>query len=73
LSVNRIGGDLLSMVITAALALTRGLVADRLLRMISRGLKDLLAVTATEIFHSAAPQKNEETSLEARLLVPDRA
>lgn len=55
LSINRIGSNLSPMIITLALALTCGMVADRLLRMISRGLKDLLTVTATEIFHQAFP------------------
>ena len=53
LPINRIGGDLLPMIITLALPLACGLVTDRLLRMISRRLKDLLTVTATEIFHQA--------------------
>ena len=39
------------MIITLALSLACGLGADCLLRMINTGLKDLLTVTATEIFH----------------------
>jgi hypothetical protein len=38
-----------------------------LLRMISRGLKDLLTVTATEIFHQAAPSTLEVFSRETPL------
>jgi hypothetical protein len=47
------------MIITLALALAYELVADPLFRMISRGLKDLLTITATEIFHKAAPSTLE--------------
>ena len=67
LSIDRIGGDLLPMIITLALVLACGLVADRLLRMISRGLKDLLTVTTTEIFHQAAPSTLEVFSRETPL------
>jgi hypothetical protein len=55
------------MIITLALALACGLVADCLLRMIGRGLKDLLTVTATEIFHQAAPSTLEVFSRETPL------
>jgi len=55
------------MIITLALVLACGLVADRLLRMISRGLKDLLTVTTTEIFHQAAPSTMEVFSRETPL------
>ena len=67
LSIDRIGGDLLPMIITLALVLACGLVADRLLRMISRGLKNLLTVTTTEIFHQAAPSTLEVFSRETPL------
>ena len=67
LSINRIGRDLLPMIITLALPLACGLVADRLLRMISRGLKGLLTVTATEIFHQATPSTVEVLSPETPL------
>jgi hypothetical protein len=49
------------MIIGAALALACGLVANRLLRMITVGLKDLPAVNATAI-HWAVPEKNEKGS-----------
>jgi hypothetical protein len=48
-------------IIGAASALTCGLIANRLLRMITVGLKDLPAVKATAI-HWAAPEKNERGS-----------
>jgi hypothetical protein len=51
LVIHRIGGDLLPMIIGAALALTCGLVTNPLLRMISVRLKNLPAVTATAILH----------------------
>jgi hypothetical protein len=66
LSIDRIGGDLSPMIITLALVLACGLLADRLLRMISRGLKDLLTVTTTEIFHQA-PSTMEVFSRETPL------
>jgi hypothetical protein len=56
LSIDRIGGDLLPMIITLSLVLACGLVADRLLRMISRELKNLLTVTTTEIFSSGGSE-----------------
>jgi hypothetical protein len=55
LPVNRIAGDLLPMIIMTAFALACGLAANGLSRMISRRLKDLLTITAPEIFHRAAP------------------
>ena len=55
LSIKRIGSNLLPMIITAALALACGLVANKFVGMIRGGLKDLLTVTATVIFHQAAP------------------
>jgi hypothetical protein len=55
LSIKRIGSNLLPMIITAALALACGLVANTFVGMIRGGLKDLLTVTATVIFHQAAP------------------
>ena len=58
------------MIITAALALACGLVANKFVGMIRGGLKDLLTVTATVIFHQAAPWGNERGfSLEAPLNV----
>jgi len=60
LSINRIGSDLLPMIITAALALACGLAANGLSRLISRGLKNLLTVTTTVIFHQAIPQETKE-------------
>jgi hypothetical protein len=68
LSINRIGSDLAPMIITLALALACGLTAYGLTRMIRRGLKDLLAVATTELFHQAASQRMREASLEAPLL-----
>ena len=67
LSINRIGGDLTPMIITLTLARARRSVANRLLRMISRGLKGLLTVTATDIFHQAAPSTLEVFSRETPL------
>ena len=58
LVIHRIGGDLLPMIIGAALALACGLVADPLLRMIRIGLKGLLTVAAKAIVHQAAPGEN---------------
>ena len=55
LSIKRIGSNLLPMIIAAALALACGLVANKFVGMIRGGLKDLLTVTATVIFHQAAP------------------
>jgi hypothetical protein len=58
LLIHRIGGDLLPMIIGAALALAGRLAANLLLRMIEVRLKDLLTVTATAILHQAAPEEN---------------
>jgi hypothetical protein len=59
LSIKRIGSNLLPMIVTAALALACGLVANKLVGMIRGGLKDLLTVTTTVIFHHAAPEGNK--------------
>ena len=61
------------MIITLALALACELAADPLFRMISRGLKDLLTITATEIFHQAAPSTLEFLSGNAFRPVPPSA
>jgi hypothetical protein len=58
LLIHRIGGDLLPMIIGAALALAGRLGANLLLRVIEVRLKDLLTVTATAILHQAAPREN---------------
>jgi len=58
LLVHRIGSDLLSMIIAAALPLACGMTANLLLRMIRGGLKDLPTVPATAILHQAAPEEN---------------
>ena len=58
LLINRIGGDLLPMIIRAALALAGRLGANLFLRMITVRLKGLLTVTATAILHQAAPEEN---------------
>jgi len=44
LLIHRIGGDLLPMIVAAALALARRLAANKLLRMIRSRLKSLLTV-----------------------------
>ena len=59
LPVNGIASDLLPMIIMTAFALACGLAANGLSRMISRRLKDLLTITAPEIFHRAAPSAME--------------
>ena len=58
LPINRVGGDLLPVIITAALALACCLAASTLLRMIWGGLKDFLTITTTVIFHQAAREGN---------------
>jgi len=56
LLINRIGGDLLPVIIGAALA--GRLIAHLLLRMVRRRLKSLLTVAATAVPHQAAPEEN---------------
>jgi len=51
LLVDRIGSDLLPMIIAATLTLTFGMTANLLLWMIRRRLKDLPTVPATAILH----------------------
>jgi hypothetical protein len=58
LLINRIGGDLLPVIIGAALALAGRLIAHLLLRMVRRRLKSLLTVAATAVPHQAAPEEN---------------
>jgi hypothetical protein len=66
LPINRVRGDLLPVIITAALALACCLAASKLVRMIRRGLKDFLTITTMVIFHQAAREGNSrEVSLEA--------
>src|SRR6516225_9722412 len=67
LLVHRIGSDLQPMIIGAALALTCGLVANLLLRMVAVRLKSLPAVAATVRLHQATPEENgrDTFSLEA--------
>jgi len=55
LLIYRIGDDLLTTIIVAALALACRLAANPLLRMIRGGPKGLLTVTATAVVHRAAP------------------
>jgi hypothetical protein len=62
LVINRIGGDLLPMIIRAALALACRLVANLLLRMITVRLKRLPTVTATATLHQATPKENGRAS-----------
>jgi hypothetical protein len=59
LLIHRIGGDLLAMIIAAALPLACGLAANPLLGMIRARLKDLLTITATVILHQAPPEEKE--------------
>ena len=66
LLVDRIGSDLLPMIIAAALALACGVAANLLLRMIRGRLKDLPAVPATTILHQAAPDENGRGSFSRR-------
>ena len=67
LLIQRIGSHLLPMIIGAALALTCGLVANLLLRMVAVRLKSLPAVAATVRLHQATPEENgrDTFSLEA--------
>ena len=58
LPIHRIGSDLLSMIIAAALALACRLAANPLLRMIRSRLENLLTVGAAVILHQAAPEEN---------------
>jgi hypothetical protein len=51
LSLNRIGTELVPVMISAASPLARGLAADELLRIISGRLKNVLAVRATTTIH----------------------
>lgn len=68
LLVNRIGSNLLPMIIRAASALACGAAASPLLRMIRIRLKGLLTVTATAILHQTAPRRMESVhSLEAAI------
>ena len=69
LLIHQIRGDLLPMIVGAALSLAYGLVANLLLRMITIRLKDLPTVAATAMVHQAAPEENERNSfsLEAPL------
>jgi hypothetical protein len=62
LLIHRIGGDLLPVIIGAALSLAYGLVANLLLRVITIRLKDLPTVAATAMVHQAAPEENERNS-----------
>jgi hypothetical protein len=58
LLIDRIGSDLLSVIIAAALALAGEVTANQLLRMITVRPKDLPTVAATAILHQAAPDEN---------------
>jgi hypothetical protein len=51
LLIQRIGSDLLPMIIAPAFALACGVTANSLLRMITVRLKDLATVAATAIVH----------------------
>ena len=68
LPINRVRGDFLPVIITAALALACYLAASKLVRMIRGGLKDFMTITTMVIFHQAAREGNRtEVSLEAPL------
>jgi len=69
LLIDRIGGDLLPMIIGAASPLARSLAANLLLWMIKVRLKGLLTVVATTILHQVTPEENGRGSffLEAHL------
>jgi hypothetical protein len=56
LPVDRIGGDLLAVIIPSASLLAVGLAASKLVRVIRGRLEGLLAVTAVTITHQAAPE-----------------
>jgi len=58
LSVNRIGSDLLSVIVQLTLSLAGELTTDGLLRTKGRSLKKLPAITATAVIHQAAPEQN---------------
>jgi len=62
LLIHRIGGDLLPMIIAAALVLAFGLVANALFRMITVRLKDLSTVLATAILHMRLQRRMESGS-----------
>lgn len=69
LLIDRIGGDLLPMIIRAALALACSLAANPLLRMISGRPKNLLTVGAAAILHQAAPKENGRGSFSLEVLL----
>src|SRR6266566_4231507 len=71
LLVYRIRGDLLPMIIGAALALASRLAANLLLRMIRRRLKNLLTVAATAVLHRATPEENRISSFSGNALKPE--
>ena len=62
LLIHRIGSNLLTMIIGAALALACRLAANPLLWMIRVRLKNLLTVGAAVIPHQAAPEENGRSS-----------
>jgi hypothetical protein len=55
LPVNRIGGDLLAVIVAMPLPLAGGTAANPLLRMVRNRLEDLLAIRTTSLIHQAAP------------------
>src|SRR5437667_12601239 len=59
LLINRIGGDLLPVIIGAALALAGRLIAHLLLRMVRRRLKSLLPVAARAVPHQGLQKRME--------------
>lgn len=62
LLVNRIGSDLLPVIIAAALPLAFALAANKLWGMVRGRLKELLTVTATASAHEVAPAQNQNRS-----------
>jgi hypothetical protein len=62
LLIDRIGSDLLPMIIATAMALACRMTTNLLLRMIRARLKLLLTVAAAAILHQAAPEENGRVS-----------
>lgn len=59
LGVERVGADLVPMIVSAALPLTFGLATNELLRMERGRLENLLAIKAKSVTHQAAPNRME--------------
>ena len=56
LTVDGIGGDLLAVIVAVASSLAVGLVASKLVGVVTGRSKELLAVAAGTIAHQAAPE-----------------